>query len=120
MLSSSSSVQEVPDKPAYTSVFLPSKIIKRNVLYSEIFRPDRWTVLTLHVCVRCSFLLQVIDSFAERQVAEKLVAEEVPDEDANKSEGSEPDENEEEGVGEEEKDFVDKVLNGEENVSCEC
>jgi len=49
------------------------------------------------------------------------VAEEVADEDANKSEESEPDENEEEREeGEEEKDFVEKVLKGEENVSCEC
>lgn len=82
--------------------------------------PDWWTVLTFHDTVRYSFFLQVIDSFAERQIAEKLVAEEVPDEDANKSEGSEPDENEEERDGEEEKDFVEKVLKGEENVSCEC
>jgi hypothetical protein len=59
----------------------------------------------------------VIDSFAERQIAEKLVAEEVPDEDANKSEESEPDESEKEREGEEEKDFVEKVLKGEENVT---
>jgi hypothetical protein len=57
----------------------------------------------------------VIDSFAERQVAEKLVAEEVPEDDANKMEDSGPDECEEE-----EKDFVEKVLRGEENLSCEC
>lgn len=70
--------------------------------------------------VRYSFLLQVIDGFAERQIAEKLVAEEVPDTDANKSEESEPDENDEEREGEEDKDFVEKVLKGEENMSCEC
>lgn len=48
------------------------------------------------------------------------MGEEVADEDANKSEESEPDENEEEREGEEEKDFVEKVLKGEENVTCEC
>jgi hypothetical protein len=57
----------------------------------------------------------VIDSFAEKQVAEKLVAEEVPDEDANKTEDSGPDECEEE-----EKDYLEKLLRGEENLSCEC
>jgi hypothetical protein len=57
----------------------------------------------------------VIDSFAEKQVAEKLVAEEVPDEDVNKTEDSGPDECEEE-----EEDFVEKILREEENLSCEC
>lgn len=59
----------------------------------------------------------VIDSFAEKQVAEKLMAEEVPDEDANKSEDSGPEEREEEEEGEDEKDFVEKVLRGEEDLS---
>jgi hypothetical protein len=57
----------------------------------------------------------VIDSFAEKQVAEKLVADEVADEDANRTEDSGPDDCEEE-----EKDYVEKVLRGEENLSCEC
>lgn len=62
----------------------------------------------------------MIDSFAEKQVTEKLVAEEVPDEDANKTEDSGPDECEEEGEREDEKDFVEKVLRGEEDLSSEC
>ncbi|PNF34635.1 hypothetical protein B7P43_G05864 [Cryptotermes secundus] len=61
----------------------------------------------------------VIDSFAEKQVTEKLVAEEVPDEDANKTEDSGPDECEEEEEAEDEKDFVEKVLRGEEDLSSE-
>ncbi|XP_069699494.1 death domain-associated protein 6-like isoform X2 [Periplaneta americana] len=68
-----------------------------------------------------SRIQDVIDSFAEKQVAEKLVAEEVPDEDANKSEESgqeeEGEEEEEEEEEDGEKDFVDKVLRGEENIS---
>lgn len=64
------------------------------------------------------FCLQVIDSFAEKQVTEKLVAEEVPDEDANKTEDSGPDGCEEEEEGDE-KDFVEKVLRGEEDLSSE-
>jgi hypothetical protein len=54
----------------------------------------------------------VIDSFAEKQLAEKFVAEEVPDEDVNKPEGSGPDECEEEG-----EDFVEKNLREEEKLS---
>lgn len=90
-------LKDQPD-PAETNPDLESKLQNNSKEYAELMQ-------------------NVIDSFAERQIAEKLVAEEVPDEDANKSEESEPDKNEEEQEGEEEKDFVEKVLKGEENLS---
>ncbi|KAJ9576919.1 hypothetical protein L9F63_006537, partial [Diploptera punctata] len=64
---------------------------------------------------------KVIDGFAEKQVNDNLVAEEVPDEVADKSEGSEDEKETAEDQDEEEEDddndYVDNVLR-EDNEDC--
>ncbi|XP_021925867.1 death domain-associated protein 6 isoform X2 [Zootermopsis nevadensis] len=71
--------------------------------------PDLQSKLQTNYKEYSSRIQNVIDSFAEKQVIDKLEAEEVADDYVNKSEESGSNDDEEE----EEKDFVDKVLRGE-------
>ena len=69
-----------------------------------------------------TFYFQVIDSFAEKQVDQKLEPEEVPEDVANKSDNEAEDEEQEESEEDEEDDIdiVEEVLREDNDDSSEC